>query len=330
MKLAPLIYAVILFLMIRLTNDLPTGSNYLAHSWRFIVIELTGVLAASYLCFYLANKWIRFSMAKRVHPISEYGLAVLVPSLFSLLVMAASHDTSLWKEIPNLIIPVVIVMLMSLGLYISQKSSLLDKMYNETIIREQEIINAKTETDLKMLRAQFHPHFLFNMLNTLYFTIDESNTKARETVEHMASLLRYQLYDNQGMVPIEREIQAMESYIALYRTRFEDTAVIDCSIDHRFSSDLIYPHLLLPLVENAIKHSGGEKKTISVVLTRNFNIVEFSVVNSIPDATDSGKHESGIGLKNIRRTLDLMYKGRYEFSTRMDSDKYHTYLKIAL
>lgn len=330
MKLTPLIYAVILFLLIRLTNDLPTGSNYLAHSWRFIAIELTGVLAACYLCFYLANKWIKFSLRHRVHLIAEYGAVIMVPSLLSLFVMAASHDISLWEEVPNLIIPVVIVMLMSLGLYVTQKNNLLDKMYTEAKIREQEMINAKTECDLKMLRAQFHPHFLFNMLNTLYFTIDETNAKARETVEHMASLLRYQLYDNQGTVPIEREIQAMESYIALYRTRFEDTVEIVSSIDRRFGSDLIYPHMLLPLVENAFKHSGEGKKIICIKLTRDFNIVELSVENSVPEARDTDKHVSGIGLKNIRRTLELMYKGRYEFSAKRDPDKYCTYLKIAL
>lgn len=330
MKLTPLIYAVILFLLIRLTNDLPTGSNYLTHSWRFIAIELSGVLAACYICFYLANRWIKFSLSHRVQPIAEYGLVIMVPSLLSLFVMAASHDISLWKEVPNLIIPVVIVMMMSLGLYVMQKNNLLARMYSEARIREQEMINAKTETDLKMLRAQFHPHFLFNMLNTLYFTIDENNAKARETVEHMASLLRYQLYDKQGTVPIERELQAMESFISLYRTRFEDTVEIISSIDHSFGSDLIYPHLMLPLVENAFKHSGGEKRIICINLTRDINIVELSIENSISEAIDSEKSASGIGLKNIRRILELMYKDRHEFYTRRDSDKYHTYLKIAL
>lgn len=330
MILSPLIFAVILFLLIRFTNDITTGSNYLTHSWQFIATELTGVLAGSYLCFYLAGLWIRFSLRQHINPVAEYGVVLIVPALLSITVMGVSHNASLWDEKPDLIIPVVIVMLMSLGMYMSQKNARLDKMYTDSKLREQEVRNAKTESELKMLRAQFHPHFLFNMLNTLYFTIDENNVKARETVENMASLLRYQLYDNQDTVPIEREIEAMESYIALYRARFGDSVEVSSTIDHRFGSDRIFPHLLLPLVENAFKHSGGDKRIINIELRRDFNMVEFSVTNTIHSTPYPGDEEPGIGVRNIHRSLELMYKGRYEFSTERILDKFYVFLKIAL
>lgn len=330
MKYSPLIYAVILFLLIRLTNDLSTGSDYFAHSFRFIAFELIGVLACSYLCFYLAGLWVKCSLRNHVHPVFEYGAVILVTAFLTIAVMGVSHGVSLCEEMRDMIIPVIIVTLMSVGLYMLQKNVRLDKMYADARLREQEVRNAKNESELKMLRAQFHPHFLFNMLNSLYFTIDEDNTNARETVENMASLLRYQLYADQKSVPVKREIEAMESYIALYRTRFADTVDIVSVIDRRFGSDRIFPHLLLPLVENAFKHLGGDKRIVNIDLKRDFNIIEFSVSNTIQTAQCGAVDESGIGLRNIRRSLELMYKGRYEFSICRTSGKYHAYLKIAL
>lgn len=330
MKYSPPIFAVILFLLIRFTNDLTTGSDYFAHSLRFIAVELIGVLACSYLCFYLAGLWMKYSIRNHVHPVFEYGGVIIVTAFLTIAVMGVSHGTSLWREMPDMIIPVTIVTLMSVGLYMSQKSARLDRMYADARLREQEVRNAKNESELKMLRAQFHPHFLFNMLNSLYFTIDEDNMKAREMVENMASLLRYQLYADQKSVPVKREIEAMESYIALFRTRFADTVEIVSVIDRRFGTDKIFPHLLLPLVENAFKHLGGDNRIVNIELKRDFNIIEFSVSNTIPSALCTAIEESGIGLRNIRRSLELLYKGRYEFSTYRTSGKYHAYLKIAL
>lgn len=330
MKLAPLIFAVIQFMLIRLANDWPTGDRYLSHSWQFIATELSGILIFNYLGFYLAEKWVKYCVRRTVSPFFEYSAVTLFALTFSLLVMGMSHDVPLASEIPHLVIPVVIVCLMALWLHLSTKSNYLYRKYTEARLMEQEAGKAKAEADLRLLREQIHPHFLFNMLNTIYFSIDETNEKARGIVEHLSNLLRSQLYQDDSPVSVEREIEVLESYIELYRARFEDLYDIDISIDRRYGSDVIHRHLLLPLVENAMKHSGGTPRKIKISLKRDIGFIEFTVDNSTSRSDTIQEKPSGIGLDNLRRRLGLLYGGGHEFSTGNDNGIYHAHLKIKL
>lgn len=329
-KTTPLIFAVILFLLIRLTNDVPMGHNYFLHSWQFIVIEVTGVTVSSYLCYFLAKKWCMLCMKHRLNIFLEYPVMIAMPTVLTLGVMKLSHDTDLLSELYDLIIPLTIAALTTTGMYLSLKNNYIEKLYATSRLKEQEARNAKTEAELKLLRAQFHPHFLFNMLNTIYFTIDDNNQKARDTVEHLSNLLRSQLYEGEGTVAIEREIAALESYVTLYRLRFGDSTEILSDIDHNYGTDQIYPHMLLPLVENAFKHSGGNPIKIVIVLKRFPNIMELTVRNTISSEPAYASHTSGLGLTNLIKRLELLYNGRYELINEKTEDAYSASLKIEL
>lgn len=357
MKLTPLLFAAILFLLIRLANDLPLGATYFSHTWQFIMIEFTGIIVGSYVGYYLAKKWVKFSVTHKINTLAEYSAAILFPVNLALIIMGASHDQPLMSELPALVIPIVITGLMSVWLYLTLKNNYLNKLYSESRLREQEALTAGKEAKLRLLHSQFHPHFLFNMLNTIYFTIDENNEKARNIVEHLSNLLRYQLYDNEGTVPLERELSALESYIEMCRTRFGDligvTTVIDCG-NHSLE---ISPYLLLPLVENAFKHSGGSPHTIDVKLKIDNHLLHFTVKNSISmdqlwqdkadkeqhqnftentnqdfvqDSNQDSAHDSGIGLQNLRRRLELLYPGRHTLSTSKTDNIFTAHLKLEL
>ncbi|MDE7421041.1 MAG: histidine kinase [Muribaculaceae bacterium] len=312
----PLLFAVILFLMIRLTNDLPTRVHYLSHSWRFIAIELTGVVAGSFVCDYLARKWISITISRNIGLLSEYGVVIMVPTVMCISVMAMSHDVSLAKELPDLIIPIVITVLMSIWLYLTLKSRFLNKLY--------------AESRLKLLRAQFHPHFLFNMLNTIYFTIDEKNVKARDTVENLSNLLRSQLYEGDRKVTVEREVSALNSYLELCRMRFGFSIEIISKIDLRKGWEEIHPHLLLPLVENAVKHSGGNPRRVTVRLMQDKDSIELFVENTVSLNNVDSNDESGLGLSNLRMMLQFLYTNKYELMTEKSDNHFKAYLKIVV
>ena len=326
----PLLFALVLFLLIRLTNDVPMRTHYLSHSWQFIGIELAGIVIGCFLCDFLARKWMRYSMRRHLFAVVEYSAVILIPVCFCISIMAMSHDVSLMTELPDLVIPVVITALTSIWLYLDAKNQYLGNLYAESRLREQEARQARIEADLKLLRSQFHPHFLFNMLNTVYFTIDEDNVRARETVENLSNLLRSQLYDGNGTVLLEREISALNSYIELCRMRFGDSLHIDSKINVEGNNDEIHPHLLLPLVENAVKHSGGNPRWIKVRLIREKDTVKLFVENSVSDYKAFPEEESGLGLSNLSKRLTILYPERFELTTEKCGNKFKSSLKLEL
>lgn len=328
--LTPLIYAAIMFLMIRLANDLPTEAHYFSHSWQFIATELVGVIAGSVVCYHLARKWMALTIRRNIGVLPEYIVVILVPVVLCVVVMGMSHDVPLASELPDLVIPVVITALTSIWMYLTLKSQLLSRLYVESILREQEAREARTETELKLLRSQFHPHFLFNMLNAIYFTIDETNIKARDTVEHLSILIRTQLYEGNGPVSIDREISALNSFLELCKVRYEESMDIISHINAVSNLSEIHPHLLLPLVENAVKHSGGNPRRIEVNLSVDGETLELSVKNTVTNRNSMPVDTSGLGLTNLKKRLGILYAGRYELKLERNERLFKSYLKLKL
>lgn len=328
--LTPLIYAAIMFLMIRLANDLPTEAHYFSHSWQFIATELVGVIAGSVVCYHLARKWMALTIRRNIGVLPEYIVVILVPVVLCVVVMGMSHDVPLASELPDLVIPVVITALTSIWMYLTLKSQLLSRLYVESILREQEAREARTETELKLLRSQFHPHFLFNMLNAIYFTIDETNIKARDTVEHLSILIRTQLYEGNGPVSIDREISALNSFLELCKVRYEESMDIISHINAVSNLSEIHPHLLLPLVENAVKHSGGNPRRIEVNLSVDGETLELSVKNTVTNRNSMPVDTSGLGLTNLKKRLGILYAGRYELKLERNERLFKSYLKLEL
>jgi len=194
----------------------------------------------------------------------------------------------------------------------------------------------KVDTELAFLRAQVNPHFLFNVLNTIYFQIHKDNSAARNSVEKLSEMLRYQLYEcNTDMIDISRELAYIENYIAVQQLRMEAGTDLQMRLPGDMGSIKIAPLLLLPLVENAFKHISNfkdpskNKLYINIYKEPDSRFV-VNVVNTF-NSMESGVQlptSSGLGLKNLERRLALLYPGKHSITRKRGENTYETTLKI--
>ena len=189
------------------------------------------------------------------------------------------------------------------------------------------------QTELRYLKAQMNPHFLFNSINTIYFQIDKKNIEARASLQKFAELLRYQLYEcNEDTISIEKEIEYLKSYIDLQRLRKNSNHSINFTAGEDVKGFALAPLLLLPFVENAFKHLSNfddQPNHVDVNLDRQNGHFEFKVSNS-KNNTETSKNHNGIGLKNVQRRLELLYANKYSLAIDNNDQYYFVNLKIQL
>jgi sensor histidine kinase YesM len=185
------------------------------------------------------------------------------------------------------------------------------KAYIDGKVQLEKITNDQLQTELKFLKAQYHPHFLFNALNTIYFQMDEDVAEAKKSVEKFSELLRYQLYDQQQTVPVSQEIRYLQNFIELQEVRSSNKLQLSVHFDGKLNGQQVYPLLMLPLVENAFKYVGGDY-WISIKAQVDMDELHFSVANAIPgEMPIPTPKASGIGLDNLRRRLQLLYPEKH-------------------
>lgn len=192
--------------------------------------------------------------------------------------------------------------------------------------------------ELKFLKAQIHPHFLFNTLNNLYSLTLKKSDAAPEMVLKLSSLLSYMLHDaNAPRVMLSKEIEYINNYIALEKIRFGDRFELNFTTSGEIGDKLIAPMLLLPFVENSFKHgvaAATDSAWITIDLSVKNDFLTLKVENSKPDATgfnpDEAAFASGIGLKNVRRRLELLYQEHYDMKTFDEAESYLVVLKLNL
>ena len=191
----------------------------------------------------------------------------------------------------------------------------------------------KLNTELQFLKAQINPHFLFNSINTIYFQIDRSNTEARESLQKFSELLRYQLYEcNEDLIPVEKEISYLESYVDMQRLRKNSQHSILFKTDDSVKGFNIAPLLLIPFVENAFKHLSNHNNisnTVEVNMSRENGSFLFNVRNSV-DENCPNRNEPGIGLQNVKRRLDLLYNDKYHLNINRSTSSFSVELQIQL
>lgn len=195
----------------------------------------------------------------------------------------------------------------------------------------KKIMIENLETELRYLKAQLNPHFLFNSINSIYFLIDKHNSIARQSLEKFSELLRYQLYEcNEDQIAIEKEIAYLESYIDLQRLRKNLHYDIIFHKGEKLCGLTIAPLLLITFVENAFKHVSGytdRVNSIHVKLVRQENDLLFTVINTrnMQQTTDNKPH---IGLQNVKRRLELLYPGRHFLEITEGDHLYTVHLKL--
>ncbi|KGL63461.1 sensor histidine kinase [Polaribacter sp. Hel1_85] len=208
------------------------------------------------------------------------------------------------------------------------------KLARDSFTRRQQ----EKEAELKLLKAQLNPHFLFNTLNNLYGLSVIKSDKLPNLMLKLSDLLRYSLYETkETLVPLEKEITYLENYMSLEKIRLEDKTNIQYTKSGNLSSKKIAPMLLIVFVENAFKHLGvleTKKSSVSVSIKEEGNSIIFKCENTIDkfDLNEENleKSKSGIGLKNAKKRLALIYSDKHKLTTNKNNRIFSVVLKLNL
>lgn len=197
----------------------------------------------------------------------------------------------------------------------------------------QQLERERLSAELKTLRSQLHPHFLFNTLNNLYSLTLQQSPKAPQMVMQLAELLRYILTDcNKPLVNLRMELSMLDHYIALEKNRMGERLEINVDATGPIERYNIAPLLLLPFVENSFKH-GARHQLDRVWVTLHMEVVNqtlaFRLINSKSGNVSTGK-STGIGLQNIRKRLELIYPNNHQLKISDTEDAFIVNLVVPL
>jgi len=204
--------------------------------------------------------------------------------------------------------------------------------------KEREVIQAekeKIDSELKFLKSQVNPHFLFNALNNIYSLAVIQAPQTSESVMQLSEILRYMVYEsNEQSVPLKSEIKYIKNFVDLKLLKNSRGMDVEFNLNVGTKGLRIAPVLFIPFVENAFKHSNIENLKsgfIRINLSADPEWVIFETINSIPANNFTKDEVGGVGLGNIKKRLGLLYPdGRHQLEIKQKDDQFTVYLKIAV
>ncbi len=198
---------------------------------------------------------------------------------------------------------------------------------------EQQLRIEKQQAELNYLKSQTNPHFLFNTLNNIYSLARDKSDLAPESILRLSKILRYMLYETSGQyVAIEQELKIINDYLELETLRYDESLQINFNHNLEDRHQAVPPLLLMPLVENAFKHGVSETRGrpfVDIHLSVNKQLLTFLVKNSTDLSSSEKSPKENIGLSNLRRQLELLYK-EYSLSVQQGEAEFSATLKINL
>jgi len=213
------------------------------------------------------------------------------------------------------------------------------KILSDRFRLEKRLVEAEKEkinAELSFLRSQINPHFLFNVMNTIYFQIEKKNKNARLSVEKFSEMLRYQLYEcATDKIQIQKELLYIQNYVAIQTLRMEEESDVRLLIDPGMENFLIAPLLILPIVENAFKHVSnfkepGKNKIYLTARKEDENTFLMEAINTY-DQANGERHllqTGGLGIQNLKRRLELLYPDKHQLNINKEADTFQTILKL--
>jgi len=214
----------------------------------------------------------------------------------------------------------------SLGLRVLERNSQIEELQKET---EKEKLNS----ELAFLKNQISPHFFFNTLNNIYSLISINAGDSQKAVLQLSKLMRYLLYESeQGNTRLSNEIDFMNNYVDLMKLRMSDKIDLKISFPKKYEDKNIPPLLFIPFIENAFKHgiSYREKSFIDINMMVTKDLITFRCVNSLIKTKEeiSTDGNSGIGLENAAKRLNLLFPGRHELKIDNTANTFEVFLTI--
>ncbi|HVS91896.1 MAG TPA: histidine kinase [Mucilaginibacter sp.] len=240
--------------------------------------------------------------------------------------------TEICTDIPKLLYNYFVDMMATASIFV------FFKMVKDHLIVEKRALvleKEKAETELKLLKTQLNPHFLFNTLNNIYSLSFTSSPATSQSIARLADILDHILYrSDTPFVPLKAEIGLINNYIELEKLRYDDRLTVNFKTDIE-GEVAIAPLILLSLVENAFKHGASDDTgapEIDINLHADEKSFTFKISNTVvkesgPDATTSTER---IGLNNLRRQLELIYGNNYRLDVSRDDKRFHVELSIKL
>jgi two-component system, LytTR family, sensor kinase len=203
--------------------------------------------------------------------------------------------------------------------------------------QEKKISQIKVDqlsTELKYLRAQINPHFLFNTLNNLYGLALKKSDKTPEIIMRLSEIMDYMLYESiESKVPLKKDVDNLVNYVEIEKIRQGNNAKINFTISGEINTQKIIPLLLLPLMENGFTH-GVNREPANAYLEANLEItqtaIELTVSNNRSDLPITNDKGHGIGLQNLKKRLSLFYPKKHELTIIEKADNFTAFLKIEL
>jgi sensor histidine kinase YesM len=288
-------------------------------------------VATVYAGRYLSQLWINKNEIISKNILVVTGIIVIVSAaLVFVLAQASLSSNQTFLRILFVGLPLTV-----LGL----SSGVMIKLVRTTI--KSQLLEAKanaeqSKDELRFLQSQLSPHFLFNTLNNMYGISLTQPEKIPALLLKLSDLLRYSVYDSKELfVPLKNELAYIKDYIEFEKIRIGDKLELDVTFEETVDPPVkIAPLLLIVFIENAFKHSKNtteQKIYISITLKTWANSILFYVKNSCSGNTDENtilKKDSGFGLENVMKRIELLYKGEYDLKIQDRDGYYHVMLQL--
>ncbi|MFB9080618.1 sensor histidine kinase [Flavobacterium procerum] len=327
----PAVWGTLMYNVLRAVTDLTHHGIFWEGEMK---LHLTALLLSIFTCYLCNFVWRRrLYKTDEVNRMGRDYLFILAELLFwlNLLLIIGQAIGVLFMGsgwIDYMLINVIYLPLL-LIFYTLIRNTITEKNANKKNLILEKLKVEKNEAELEFLKSQYHPHFLFNALNTIYFQVEDNNAEAKKSIEYLSELLRYQLYDVNQEVMFHQEINYLRSYIAFQQLRTTDKLKVNIDIDDALKEQRIHPLLFQPLLENAFKYVGGLYQ-IDFKLKLKEDQLYFELRNSVSDAlVASAVKDSGIGLNNLKRRLELLYPGKHQLEICNYKDSFQVTLILS-
>ncbi len=310
-----------------LLKSLNTGLTF---SWYLVLAE---VIFTYFIVYWLIPKFFKSN---------KFIFITGLVFLSALLVMAESPIYITWFQLEDL--PkysfvliwecMMIITTMShgiCGLFIACR---LFKNYYLKMEEREILLRENTNAEMQLLKAQVHPHFLFNTLNNIYSFALKKSPDVGGLVLKLSDTLKYMINDcDDPLVPLEKELKSITDYIGLEKVRYGDRLDLKVEIKGDYKNKLIVPLLLIPFVENTFKHGASKilkepRIRLKIIIKENNFYMELS--NNKPLQVSLQNAKSGIGLKNVQKRLQLLYPDKHELMIKSTDDAFLIQMKLPL
>ena len=238
-------------------------------------------------------------------------------------------DFNVWdfRRVLSQILQTMVVISMAIAIKLIKNKTELQQ-------KNEELVAEKKAAELNFLKAQMHPHFLFNTLNTLYADAIQGTGKSEQIVLRLSSLLRFILEEcSKPRIPIDKEIKVIEDYIALEKLRHGSRLHINLALAIEDKAKCISPLLLLPFIENSCKHTLSTIRgniCITVAIKSENGFVNLFVENERSVTVGHPAVNHGVGIANVKKQLNLLYDGNFTLDIQKDTHKYSVHLKFPI